>query len=107
MHLWDRLFRRKRQASRSGPVPEVSQAPTCDHCGRAVQFDGPDSGSVVMTFSTTPKIRTLCALCTLDEAKERQWRETGIWVGNDVPPSLTSMRPPTDEELRKLRGEDH
>jgi len=51
-------------------------------------------------------MRTLCVVCTLDEEKERQWRETGIWVGNDLPPSLKSLRPATAEELRKLRGED-
>jgi len=51
-------------------------------------------------------MRTLCAVCTLDEAKERQWRESGIWVGDDLPPSLRSTRPATAEELRKLLGED-
>ena len=40
------------------------------------------------------------------EEKQRQWRQTGIWIGKDLPPSLKSMRPATPEELRKLRGED-
>lgn len=109
MRYLEQLFRRNRQASRSGPLPpiaEVSQAPTCDRCGQAVQFERPDSGSVVVTFSTPPKMRTLCAACTLDEEKERQWRETGVWVGDDLPPSLRSMRPATPDELRKLLGED-
>jgi hypothetical protein len=60
----------------------------------------------MVTFSTPPMTRTLCAVCTHDEDKERQWRETGIWIGNDLPPSLKTLRPMTPEELRKLRGED-
>ena len=109
MRFLDQLFRRKRQTSRSGPVPpipEVSQAPTCDRCGQAVRFERPDSGSVVVTFSTPPMTSTLCAACALNEEKERQWRETGIWIGDDLPPSLKSMREATPAELRKLLGED-
>ena len=50
--------------------------------------------------------RTLCAACALDEEKERQWRDRGIWIGDDLPPSLKGMREATPEELRKLLGED-
>ncbi len=59
-----------------------------------------------MTFGNPPTTRTLCAACSLDEDKERQWRETGVWVGNDLPPSLKGMRPATPEELRRLLGKD-
>jgi len=109
LRFFEGLRRRKGQASGSGSdpaTPEASQTPTCDRCGRAVEFEGPDSGTVVVTFSTPPKTRTLCAACALVEEKERQWRETGIWVGDDLPPSLKSMRPATPEELRKLLGKD-
>jgi hypothetical protein len=102
------LRRQQGQAtpSESGPAIPASQTPTCDRCGKAVHFEGPESGTVVVTFGTPPMTRTLCAVCTVDEEKERQWRESGIWIGNDLPPSLKSMRPATPEELRKLRGED-
>jgi hypothetical protein len=103
------LLRGGRQASPSSPGPAieaVSPDPTCDRCGKTLQFDGPDSASVVVTFSTPPTTRSLCAACTSDEAKERQWRETGIWVGSDLPPSLRGMRPASPEELRRLLGDD-
>jgi hypothetical protein len=104
-----RQLLRRGQASPSGSGPataEVSQTPTCDRCGKAVQFEGPESGTVVVTFGTPPVTTTLCAVCALEEEKERQWRETGVWIGNDLPPSLKSMRPATPEELRKLLGKD-
>ncbi len=109
MRFLNKLLGRSGQPTRSGsvpPIPKVSQAPTCDRCGKVVQFDGPESGSVTVTFAVPPMTRTLCAVCSLDEEKERQWRETGVWIGNDLPPSLKSMRPATPEELRKLLGKD-
>ena len=109
MGFLDRLLRRKSRPTTSDSVPAIpsaSQAATCDRCGKAAQFEGPDSATVVVTFSTPPTTRTLCADCTREEEKERQWRETGIWIGDDLPPSLKGLRPATPEELRKLRGED-
>jgi len=93
-------------SSESGSATPASQVPTCDRCGKVVQFEGHESGTVVVTFGTPAMTSTLCAVCTVDDDKERQWRETGIWIGDDLPPSLRSVRPATPEELRKLLGED-
>ena len=109
MRFLKQLFGRIPRATASGSVAtrrEASYTPTCDRCGKAVQFVGPDSGTVSATFSTPPMTRTLCAVCADEEEKERRWRETGIWIGSDLPPSLRSMRRATAEELRKLLGKD-
>ncbi len=109
MRFLKMLLQREGQASgsRSSPAtPVASQTPTCDRCGNDVQFDRPGSGTVVLTFSTPPTTRMLCPSCALDEEKERQWRESGIWVGSDLPPSLRNARAVTPEELRRLLGED-
>ena len=83
--------------------PDASAAATCDACGSVVHFEGPRSG-VVTFFPATGETVTLCATCSADADKERQWRETGVWVGSDLPPSLRSARPATPEELRRLLG---
>ncbi len=109
MRFLQQLLRRKARANGSGSasaIPTASQAPPCDRCGKQVQFEGPESGTVSVTFSTPPVTRTVCTVCAREEEKQRQWRQTGIWIGEDLPPSLKSMRPATPEELRKLRGED-
>lgn len=108
MRFLKHLARQQGQATspESGAAIPAPQTPTCDRCGKAVQFEGQESGTVVVTFGTPPVTRTLCAACKVDEEKERQWRDTGIWIGDDVPPPLRSMRPATTEELRKLLGED-
>ena len=109
MRFFKQLLGRNGQPANSGsapPIANTSQTPTCDRCGKVVQFDGPESGSVTVTFAVPPMTRTLCAVRSLDEEKERQWRETGVWIGNDLPPSLKSMRPATPAELRKLLGKD-
>ena len=104
------LLRQKGRAGGSGSLPRSRDSsktlPSCDRCGKAVEFAGPDSGTVAVTFSSPPVTTTLCAACTLDERKERQWRETGIWVGSDLPPSLRNARTASPEELRKLLGKD-
>lgn len=94
-------------AETDAPAPQMASGasePVCDRCGRTVVFDGPDAGTVGVTFSSPPVTRTLCAVCTLDEEKERQWRETGIWIGSDLPPSLGNARPATPDEIARLSG---
>lgn len=78
---------------------------TCDKCGAQVTFDGDEGGSVVITFGATARTTTLCASCQRDEEKERQWRETGIWVGDDLPPSLRNAQRISGDELRALLNE--
>lgn len=109
MRFLKRLLRWSPWANGSGSVAarrKTSQTPTCDRCGKAVHFDGPESGTVSATFSTPPMTRTLCAVCAHEEETERRWRESGIWIGDDIPQSLRSMRPVTPEELRKLLRKD-
>lgn len=74
----------------------------CDSCGRLVTFEGEESA--IVTLSTSGAVTTRCRECYRDAEKERTWRETGIWVGDDLPPSLRSMRPATEEELRQILG---
>src|SRR4051812_2777179 len=105
------------------PPPSTPTAATCDRCGAVVHFEPPDSAVVVM--STAGTVTTLCPSCSADLDKERKWRETGGWVGSDLPPSPEKKRrgrergvgggpppppppggppPATPEELRLLFG---
>jgi hypothetical protein len=73
----------------------------CDRCGAPVHFDQPGSG-VVDFAPASGRTTTLCASCHHDLEKEQQWRKTGLWVGEDLPPSLHNARPATPEELARL-----